>query len=171
MKKKIMGLAVALVMCLSLCVPAFAATPAVPEEPQDWGDPVQVIQTIDENGNEVEERIYFVPDTTSPSTRESSGRGWFKNEKDVANTDAGTMYAKGYFVWGNGDVSVSSPSGGNNGKMDTVSNEEVTSGTGNYAGVFNKYAYVTYSFVTTNMFGVVQNNSVTMRLSESGNQI
>lgn len=45
--------------------------------------------------------------------------------------------------------------------MDTVSNEEVTSGTGNYSGVFNKYAYVTYSFVTTNMFGVVQNNSVT----------
>ena len=171
MTKKLTSLALALVMCLSLCIPAMAVTPDVPEEPQDWGDPIQVIKTTDENGNEVLEKIYFVPDTTGPSTRASSGRGWFKNEKNVTNTDAGTMYAKGYFIWGNDDVSVSSPSGGNNGKMDSVSNEEVTSGTGNYAGVFNKYAYVTYSFKTTNMFGVVQNNSVTMRLSQSGNQI
>jgi hypothetical protein len=156
---------------LTISSSALDVSPSVPEEPQDWGDPIEVIHSIDEYDNNVVEKIYFVPDSSTVSTRSSSGRGWFKNEKSVANTDEGTMYAKGYFVWGNGDVSVSSPSGGNNGKMSTVSNEKVTSGTGKYAGLFNKYAYVTYSFNTTNGFGVVQYNSVTMRLSESGNQI
>lgn len=163
-------------LVLSFCIltissSAFAAGPSISEEPQDWGDPIQVIHSVDENGNNVEEKIYFVPDSSDIEARSSSGSGWFKNEKSVSNTDEGTMYAKGYFVWGNGDVSVSSPSGGNNGKMATVSDEEVTSGTGKYAGMFNKYAYVTYSFNTTNGFGIVQHNSVTMRLSESGNQI
>lgn len=150
---------------------ALAASPSVSDEPQDWGDPIKVIHSTDEDGNNVVEKIYFVPDSSDVSLLSSSGSGWFKNEKSVANTTGGTMYAKGYFVWGNGDVSVSSPSGGNNGKMATVSDEKVTSGTGKYAGLFNKYAYVTYSFKTTNGFGIVQDNSVTMRLSESGNQI
>ena len=164
--------ALVLCCCIILSIPsaAFAISPSVPEEPQDWGEPIEVIHSIDENDNIVVEKIYFVPDSAI-STYASSGSGWFKNEKSVANTDEGTMYAKGYFVWGNGDVSVSRPSGGNNGKMSKVSDEEVTSGTGKYAGLFNKYAYVTYSFNTTNGFGVVQSNSVTMRLSESGNQI
>lgn len=156
--------------CL-LATGALAANPVVPEEPQDWGDPIQVVSSIDETGNTVVERTYFVPDTAGSSARDSSGKGWFKNEKDVLNSKEGTMYAKGYFVWGNGDVSVSSPSGGNNGKLATVSDEDVTSGTGNYGGIFNKYAYVTYSFVTTNFVGNTQNNSVTIRVSQSGNQI
>ncbi|WP_312280556.1 hypothetical protein [Oscillibacter sp.] len=36
MKRKMMSLALALVMCLTLCVPAFAATPQETEEPPTW---------------------------------------------------------------------------------------------------------------------------------------
>jgi len=36
MKRKMMSLALALVMCLTLCVPAFAATPKETEEPPTW---------------------------------------------------------------------------------------------------------------------------------------
>lgn len=84
-----------------------------------------------------------------------------------------TYYAQGYFVWGNGDVTVSNASGNVNGTPSaiTISNVSTTSGTGRYAYFFNKYAYVTYSFTATNSIGMSQNFSVTMRVSESGNNI
>lgn len=84
-----------------------------------------------------------------------------------------TYYAQGYFVWGNGNVSVSSPTGGasNIPSTSTKVHWETTSGTGKYAWVFNDFAYVTYDLEVTNIVGIELSFSVTIRVSESGNLI
>lgn len=72
---------------------------------------------------------------------------------------------------GNGNVSVTSPSGNisNIPSSCSVSNKKVTSGTGKYGLIFNKYAYVTFSCTATSAVGIDANLSVTIRISESGN--
>lgn len=82
-------------------------------------------------------------------------------------------YAQGYFVWGNGDASVSYASGGvsNVPSKVKVSNRKITTSTGRYAWFFNCYAQVNFSFTTTNPIGMKEDFSVTIRVSESGNTI
>ncbi len=55
--------------------------------------------------------------------------------------------------------------------LQTMSNEKVETGHGKYAGIFNNYATVTYSFNMTSAVGFTLDYSVTVRVSESGNQI
>lgn len=146
-------------------------------EPADYGKPVEVRTYQEEDGSTVTEKIYFVPDTANGgiSLYSTSGSGWYKNEKQHTwgSGTVMTYYAKGYFTWGNGNVRVSSPSGSVSGVPSTakVSNRITTSGTGKYAGIFNKYAYVTFSFSVTNLIGLTSNYSVTVRVSQSGNNI
>lgn len=131
---------------------------------------------MDENGSKVIEKLYFVPGNgTDISAFATSGNGWYKNEKEIEWT-SGTIskyYAKGYFTWGNGDVSVSNASGNvtNVPKSITISNKSTVDGTGKYGLVFNKYAYVTFSFTEKNAIGISNDYSVTIRISESGNNI
>ncbi len=55
--------------------------------------------------------------------------------------------------------------------LQTMSNEKVETGHGKYVGIFNNYATVTYSFNMTSAVGFTLDYSVTVRVSESGNQI
>lgn len=181
MKRKLLSMVLVCVMVLSLCVTASAAgVSGIPAEPKDYGDPIRESTYLDEEiGAIVTERSYFVPDQTGITTFAKSGRGWYKNEKTFSWSGAPeghettTIYAKGYFVWGDGDVSVSSPSGGYDymSPLATINKSKTTSGTGKYAGLFNKYAYVTYDLAFTNVVGIKKSYSVTIRVSESGNLI
>ena len=105
---------------------------------------------------------------------EKSGSGYYTKEDYAANTNNRLkMFVKAYFVWGYGDVSVSDATGWYEGlepgATTTISNEKVTTGTGRFAGLFNKYAYAEYYFLTTNRFGAAQQNRVKITVSESGN--
>ncbi len=174
--KRIISVFLTMAMFLSI----FAATPVMAAEKTiDYGDPIEVFYYDDEDGNHVTERIYFKPDTGSEGITPlaSSGSGWVKNEKELT-WDNGLSrstfyYAEGYFTWGNEDVSVSSPRGGWDyiPSNATTSNVSTTSDVGRYGGIFNKYAYVTFSFTVTNVIGLSRDCSVTIRISESGNQI
>lgn len=176
--KHLISLVLGIVMCLTLAIPAFALStdPVTPEEPKDYGDPVHETTYYDEDIDaEVTERIYFVPGD-SITYDGKSGNGWYKNEKTFhwgASTNTTTTFAKGYFVWGDGEVSVSSPSGGYDWfpSASTITKEELSSGTGKYGYVFNNFAYVTYTFKFTAEMGGSYDNSVTIRVSESGNLI
>lgn len=173
--KRLTSLTLAIVMCLAITTPV-SATPAIPEEPEDYGDPVQVTTYHDEELDaQVTERIYFVPGESSTYDNKS-GNGWYKNERTFdweGRTETTTTYAKGYFVWGNGDVSVSNPSGGYDWfpSASTITDANLSSGTGKYGYVFNKFAYVTYTFKFTTQFGGNHDLTVTIRVSESGNLI
>lgn len=140
--------------------------------PTDFGEPVNVVTYEDEDGAIVTERIYFYSDSSS-TLRDKSGSGWYKNEKTKKWSDGTTTYyAQGFFVWGDGKVSVSNCSGGASDVSGiTISNAKVTHGTGKYGQLFNNYAYVTYSATFTNPLGIPQDLSVTIRVSESGNTI
>ncbi len=140
--------------------------------PTDFGDPISVTTYTDTDGTTVTERIYFYSNSAS-TLRDKSGSGWYKNEKTKNWSDGTTTYyAQGYFVWGDGEVSVSSPSGGaTDVKGITLSNKNLSSGTGKYGYLFNNFAYVTYSFTATNVLGLSDDYSVTIRISESGNAI
>lgn len=151
-----------------------SAAESIPPAPDDFGDPISVTTYVEEDGSIVTERIYFYSEAGSNLLRDTSGYGWYRNEKEHEWTSGSvtTYYAQGYFVWGNGDVSVSSPSGGASQVSGiTLSNQSLTSGTGRYAFIFNKYAYVTYSFTTTTQYNRTANFSVTIRISQSGNNI
>lgn len=123
---------------------------------------------------QVTERLYFNGERNE-GARSSSGYGTYRNEKTYTWVSGTVMtyYAQGYFVWGDGTVSVSNPSGDvyNVPSTVTVSNRSLTSGTGQYLWIFNDYAYVTFSFHTTNWAGSGSDYSVTIRISESGNNI
>lgn len=140
--------------------------------PDDFGEPVSVTTYVDDDGNTVTERTFIALDDNI--TRAKSGSGWYKNEKtkEWAGGGVSTYYAQGYFTWGDGDVSVSSASGGISSVSGiTFTNKNTSSGTGQYGYIFNKYAYVTFSCTATNGAGLSQDLSVTIRVSESGNTI
>lgn len=120
------------------------------------------------------ERLYFYSNSGS-TARDKSGTGWYKNEKTYkwsSGTET-TYYAQGFFTWGDGEVSVSSPTGNINNVPSsvTISNKNTSSGTGKYGYLFNNFAYVTFSCKAENQIGIVNNFSVTIRISESGNSI
>lgn len=141
-------------------------------QPEDFGEPISVTTYVNDEGNTVTEKVYAVLDDAA--TRSKSGSGWYRNEKTEtwSSGKSSTYYAQGYFVWGDGEVSVSSPSGDISEVSGiTVSNKSTTYGTGRYGYVFNKYAYVTFSCTTTSIIGGSKNLSVTIRVSESGNTL
>lgn len=176
--KKCLSIIISLCVLFSLCAHAFAAddyAPA-PEAPSDFGEPLQETTYCDEDGNQITERVYFVPDVGTTFDGKS-GRGWYKNEKEHhfnnSNNFVTKYYAQGYFVWGDGAVSVSSPSGGYD-KLPSgweVVTEDVSTGTGKYGAIFNNYAYVAYKLIIKSNIGSTQDLSVTIRVSESGNTI
>lgn len=178
--KKLLSLALVIVMCLSSTIPAFATDINTVTEPDDYGQPYEETTYYDENLQAiVTERCYFVPDTQNGSVipfNDSKGSGWFKNTKDFdwsGSDKVTTTYAKGYFKWENGDVSVSNKDGGYNyfPSSLTILEEDVKSGTGRYGFIFNKYAYVEYIFKFENFMGKTTDLSVKVRVSESGNKI
>lgn len=181
MKKKVLSLVFALCFAFAGCYTAFAVDDTntqIPPEPVFYGAPVEEKTYYDEQLDAtVTERIYFVPTDPDVTLRSKSGKGWYKNEKKLSwnqsMAKATTVYAKGYFVWGNGEVSISYPDGGYDAipSNATMISSSVDHGTGRYAGVFNQYAYVTYSYVLQNVIGEVRSSSVTIRVSESGNMI
>lgn len=140
--------------------------------PNDFGEPVSVTTYVDDEGNTITERTFVVLDNSL--SRAKSGSGWYKNEKtkEWSGGSVSTYYAQGYFTWGDGDVSVSSTSGGISSVSGiTITNIDTSSGTGKYGYVFNNYAYVTFSCTATNVVGLSQDLTVTIRVSESGNAI
>lgn len=174
--EKITSLLLTIALVLILIPPAFATQP-IPPEPEDYGEPISETTYYDtELDAIITDRVYFVPGNQNVSLRDKSGNGWYKNErvhqwqgKDITTT----TFAKGYFVWGNGKVSVSSPSGGYDKIPSDVKilENEWTTGTGRYGLIFNNYAYVTYTLVLENFAKGKQDCSVTIRVSESGNAI
>lgn len=165
------GITVFILMLAILPTISTNAATVIPTEPLDYGEPIRVTTYVDESGYTVTEKIYFYSD----EVRSKSGSGWYKNEKTFkwAGGTTSTYYAKGYFQWGNGTVSVSSPSGGINNVPSgvTVSNRNTFSGTGQYGYLFNEYAYVTFECGVTDIFNMTTDLSVTIRVSESGNLI
>lgn len=143
--------------------------------PNDFGAPIEV-NTYEQDGMTITEKIYFVADDEGEVlSRAKSGSGWYKNEKSYTWSSGTIMtyYAQRYFVWGNGEVSVSYPTGGVNNLPSsvTIDTSQTTSGTGKYAWIFNDFAYVTYNLKVTNYIGISSSFSVTIRVSESGNLI
>ncbi len=177
MKKLSRLLAVLLVMVsMTVATTAQAAATSVSASPKDFGKPVEV-NTYEEDGKVVTEKIYFVPDTGSDGIMplSKSGHGWYKNEKTY-KWGSGTVmkyYAQGYFTWGDGKVSVRNASGGvtNVPKKVKVSNRKTTTSSGRYAWIFNRFVEVNFSFSTTTQIGMKDNYSVTIRVSQSGNTI
>lgn len=177
--KKLMSCFLTICFIFVSTMPVFAAE-SIPERPSDsdYGAPIKQITYFDEDlGVNVTERIYFVPDQPGISLRSKSGSGWYKNEGylswDGGESESTKIYAEGYFVWGEGDIKVSSTRGGYDRVPSnaTVTSSKVTSGTGNYGGVLNKYAYVTYTISAKNVVGQSRTKEVTIRVSESGNAI
>lgn len=169
--KKIISLIIIITVALSPMANVYAAE-YIQEQQVDFGAPIKVISYVDEDGYHVTERTYFKADSLQ---RDKSGSGTFRNEKDFNWSDGSvtTYWAQGYFTWGDGDVSVSRATGGCSKLPEkcTVSNKKTEDGTGRYAGVFNKYAYVTFSCTFKNVIYETSNRSVTIRVSESGNTI
>lgn len=163
------------ILALALAITLFPAAHVkaadnVPPAPTDYGDPISVTTYTEEDGTTVTERIYFYSDS---KLRDKSGSGWYKNTKTYDWTGGTTTYyAEGYFVWGDGNVSVSNARGDASAVSGiTYSNQTVTSGTGKYGYLFNNFAYVTYSFTATSLTNFSKELSVTIRVSESGNLI
>ena len=143
---------------------------------EEYGEPIEVNSYIDEDGNEITESIYFKPDlNVCGKARSSSGAGWFVNEKKFTwDNGKKTVYnVAGYFMWDDDFVDIGEISYGYGYLPDgaTVTDENIDAGTGRYAYIFNKYAYVTYSFTLTTPIGIKHDLSVTLRVSESGNTI
>ncbi|MBE5951323.1 MAG: hypothetical protein E7260_06965 [Lachnospiraceae bacterium] len=145
----------------------------------EYGEPIEEISYIDEDGCLVTECLYFVPDYgyNVKARAASSGAGWFRKTKELTwdngLSQSTFYYAEGYFVWGDGEVSVSNYSGGwdHMASNATVSNISLEAKTGKYLGIFNNYASVTFSFTVTNVIGIERDCSVTIRISEKGRQI
>ena len=139
------------------------------------------IKKYEKAGYSVTEKIYFKPDNSRANfatlLRGGHGQGWYtKESKYTWNSTVPskaydmTFYATGYFTWGNGDVSVSNARGGHSTpkKKEKVTDESVTTGTGKRFFVFDKYAYVKYSFKAVSQFGVSTNLSVSVEVEEDG---
>lgn len=171
--KKTISLILVLCLVSAIGCPAFATDPSS-NVPTDFGEPVSEETYFDENlGIFVTERSYFIPDNPGISAHADSGSGWFKNTRTFQwSSGVTTSYALGYFTWGNGDVSVSNPYGGYDWHPSDAKfhSQNTKTGTGRFAGIFNKYAYVTYNLYITNAINLTQDLSVTVRVSESGNQ-
>lgn len=179
---KVSTLILALAMMFSMVVSASAKDS---NSGVIYGDPIRIIEYVDENGNEVVEKIYFAPNPGSsilPVTEdgdisiytETSGEGWYRKEKNINKfPDETIMIVEAYFVWGNGDVSVSKASGWIEGwpstTSTTIEKEDVTTGTGNFALVFNKYAYAEYTISLRNYLNWTETQSVKVTVSQSGN--
>ncbi len=150
--------------------------PPVPPTLEEYGEPISVTTYVDEYGNTITESLYSYSDS-STYARSDSGSNWFKAIKEyewAGKFNKTTYYAEGYFTWGNGEVDVKYGRGGYDYIPDTqtVVSEKTEDGKGKYLGIFNNYAYVTYTFTTTSAVGMTPASySVTVRVSESGNQI
>lgn len=145
--------------------------------PKDFGSPIETNTYEENDGSTIIEKVYFVPDASNSATflRSGTKSGWFKKEK-THTWGSGTVmkyYAQGYFTWGNGNATVTKGSGKVNNVPSSVkiSHKTTKTGTGKYAGIFNKYAYVTFSFTATNPIGLSTDFSATIRISQSGNNI
>lgn len=181
MKKRFFSIILVAILLCSISIPAFATSGSECSQNREAGQLISMKQFDDEYGNHIVERIYFTPvsgsdlptissnGSISPQA-DKSGAGWYKKEDTISGSNGNaTMYVKAYFVWGNGDVSVSDPSTGIiglSGSSITVSNQKVTTGTEKLFGI--KYAYAQYTFTTTNMFGISKNNKVRISVSQNG---
>ena len=145
--------------------------------PKNFGSPIETNTYEEPDGSIVTEKIYFVSNSNNnfQFSRSGTKSGWFKKEK-THTWGSGTVmkyYAQGYFTWGNGKATVTKGSGkvSNVPSSVKISHKSLKTGTGKYAGVFNKYAYVTFSFTATNPIGLSTDFSSTIRISQSGNNI
>lgn len=175
-----MALSIAFVSSISAKAGAIEQTAKEPEKvatmlpsKEAYGDPINVISYVDEELDAtIIERTYEIKE--KGSTR-SAGAGWFRNEKQINWSGGGTStyFVEAYFVWDGSDVSVSNEFGGIDyiPSLQTMSNPSLSTATGNYLGIFNKYASATFSFTMTSAVGMSSNYSVTIRVSQNGNQI
>ena len=139
--KKISKVFVVIALIFAMNVSTSTKASEIPVAPEDFGQPIEVNVYEEDDGSIVTEKIYFVPDEDSDgiSLHSSSGKGWYKNEKEHTWGSGTVMkyYAQGYFVWKDGTVSVSKPSSGvsNVPSSVTISNKKTETGTGKYAGI------------------------------------
>lgn len=169
---------VVLMFLLSISTNAKAAES--PTAPDNFGKPIEVNVYEEDDGSIVTEKIYFVPDEDSDglSLYSSNFKGWYKNEKEHTWGGGTVMkyYAQGYFAWGDGKVSVSSPSGGvsNVPSSVTILNKKTNSGTGKYTdvyGVSRNFAYVNFSFIARMNVGFDKDLSVSIKINDIGEKI
>lgn len=146
-------------------------------EDMTFGNLINAKTYVDEYGNTVTEQLFFYT-TSGVSPTSETGSGTFTATKTIKwheneNHPESKYYAQGYFTWGNGDVSVTDAKGWIDfvPSLQTISNEQTTTGHGQYMGIFNNYATVTYSFTLKSNVGMSNDYSVTVRVSQSGNQI
>lgn len=143
-------------------------------EPENWGNPVSQRQYEDENGTVILEKIYFDPDEEGIYTLSTSGKGQYKNEKtflwDNGLSPSTTIYAQGYFVWGNGNVTVSNESGGYN-YMPSSANITTNNAVPGTGGFITKNAFVDYTLTFTNVLGTRSSYTVTIKVSANGSVV
>ena len=176
--KMLFNVVLGMTICMTMIVPTFADEIEV-MEPEDYGDPINEITYFDEELQAtITEKSYLVLDNATEATGVLANKkesGWRKNTKEFEWLDGNitTTYAKGYFTWGNGNVTVSDEKGGYDYYPSDkgIVEEKLSKGTGKYAYVFNKYAYVKYTFKFKNYLGKIQDQSVIIRVSENGNEI
>lgn len=182
--KKILLSILALVMAFALAVPVFATnndSAGIPEARTDLGELIDEVTYYDEELDAtITERTYVLSGAEAGAItplNDNTSPKWFTKEKIHQWSGSGkttTIYAKGYFSWGNGDVSVSNATGGYDyfpPSLTIVNAGPAVTGTGRYGLIFNKYAYVTYTVNYINFMNNAQSLSVTIRISESGNNI
>ncbi len=145
--------------------------------PLDYGDPVRVETYYDEESDAfITKKFYVSPIASNNSLERWTTSAWFKEEDTwVSSNGTGpsiTYYAEGRFAWGDGDIIVTLPEGGNDCSIASleVSDEKVTSGTKKPL-IGKKYAYVTYSFKTKNKLNQFTSHSVTVKVDTEGNQL
>lgn len=145
--------------------------------PRDYGDPVRVETYYDEESDAfITKRFYVSPIVSNNSLERWTTSAWFKEEDTwtSANGEGSSInyYAEGRFAWGDGDIIVTLPEGGNDCSIASleVSDEKVTSGTKKPL-IGKKYAYVTYKFKTKHTLGSTNSFSVTVKVDTEGNQL
>jgi len=171
MSKKIISLMLVLVLAISIFpVNALAVNDERAKEILISSD-----SYVDEAGNLITDRLYFEPVSSGPMTRGASGSGYYRQEKNITwdgGSNVSVIWVKAYFVWGNGDVSVSSASTGTSGYVPTggsLNYKSLTTGTGQFLGLFNKYAYAEAKYERVSVFGIRTEFTVRIQVSESGN--
>lgn len=94
--KKILSFIMVMALVTSTMLPTINVY-ASEMAPTYFGDPIEVNVYTDEYGNQVTERIYFIPDKIGSdiSPQAASGNGWYKNEKEYTWSSGTGRY--GYF--------------------------------------------------------------------------
>ena len=172
--KRFVSIIVGVVISVTIAIPVFAT-----EEIENI--PINNENLIEENNyydedlqGEVLEQTYFISDNPNEGNELFSKKnesGWFIKTKkcmEWMSGDVTKIYAKGYFTWKNGELSVSKESGGYN-YIDGGAFDKDESISADVSGLpFYKYAYVLYNLKFKTNVGFSKDFSVKLTVNANG---